>query len=378
MKRSFLVAGTLALGVAGWIMSGQFGGSEVRPPPSVVKASATPSVFEVQVKTSVARERVKEIVLFASTEADRAVLVRAETAGRVTTLGAAKGDRVKRGDVIVRIATEDRKARLAEAEARLAQYTLAYDAAQKLSEKEFRSRVQLAEARSQLEAANAALAAIRNDIEHTVIRVPFDGILEDLAVEIGDYLGVGDGVARIVDLDPILIVAEVSEREVGLVKTESPASARLVTGQEVAGAVRFVARVGAAPTRTFRVEVAVDNPALVIGEGLTAELWLTTGRVRAHRVSPAVLTLSEDGVLGIKIVGPDDKIVFHTVDIVVDTPDGVWLAGLPERVDVVTVGHEFVRAGQIVRPRFEETSPPGAGSGGDDAVRSPEGRGAES
>ena len=107
-------------------------------------------------------------------------------------------------------------------------------------------------------------------------------------------------------------------------------------------------------------------------------MWLTTGRVRAHRVSPAVLTLSEDGVLGIKIVGPADRIVFHPVDIVADTPDGVWLAGLPERVDVVTVGHEFDRAGQIVRPRFEDASPPGAESGGDGALGPPEERGAAS
>ncbi|MDP6805588.1 MAG: efflux RND transporter periplasmic adaptor subunit [Rhodospirillales bacterium] len=378
MKRSFLVAATLALGVAGWIMSGQFGGSEVQPSQSVVGASSTPSMFEVQVRTVVARERTKEIVLFASTEADRAVQVRAETAGRVTTLGAAKGDRVKRGDIIVRFAVEDREARLAEAEANLAHYTLAYDATRKLSEQEFRSRVQLAEARSRLEAANAVLAAIRNDIEHTVVRAPFNGIIEDLPVEIGDYLGIGESVGRIVDFDPVLIVAEVSEREVGLVKKGSPARARLVTGQEVAGTVRYVSRVGTVPTRTFRVEVAADNPALTIGEGLTAELWLTTGRVRAHRVSPAVLTLSEDGVLGIKIVGPADRIVFHPVDIVADTPDGVWLAGLPERVDVVTVGHEFVRAGQIVKPRFEEISPPGAGSDGDGTVRSPEGSGAAS
>ena len=146
----------------------------------------------------------------------------------------------------------------------------------------------------------------------------------------------------------------------------------------LAGTVRFVSRVGTAPTRTFRVEVAAENPTLETGEGLTAELWLTTGRVCAHRVSPAVLTLSEDGVLGIKIVGPADRIVFHPVDIVADTPDGVWLAGLPERVDVVTVGHEFVRAGQIVRPRFEDASPPGAESGGDGALGPPEERGAAS
>ena len=91
MNRSILIAAALALGVAGWIMSGQFSGSEVQPSQSVVKASPTPPVFEVQVRTVLARERTKEIALFATTEADRAVRIRAETAGRVTTLGAAKG-----------------------------------------------------------------------------------------------------------------------------------------------------------------------------------------------------------------------------------------------------------------------------------------------
>jgi multidrug efflux system membrane fusion protein len=65
-------------------------------------------------------------------------------------------------------------------------------------------------------------------------------------------------------------------------------------------------------------------------------------------VSPAILALADDGTLGVKTVDEDGTVVFRPVTIVEDGPDGVWLAGLPERVTFITVGQEFVTDGQKV------------------------------
>ena len=98
------------------------------------------------------------------------------------------------------------------------------------------------------------------DIGYTAIRAPFDGVIEERAVEIGDFVNVGDSAARIVDLDPVLVVGQAAERDIGKIKVGMPGTARLVTGETVAGKVRFVGSSADAKTRTFRVELEVSEP----------------------------------------------------------------------------------------------------------------------
>lgn len=357
MKRSYVIAGLMALAATGWIVSGQVGGR----PPAVPKAkpavAAEQPLPRVRVRTLRAEERANELVLFGHTEAERKVDLRAETVGRVEELATTKGRPVAEGDLVVRLAMDDRRARLAEADALVGQYRIAYEAAKQLSEKAFRSRVKLAEAKAQLEMALAKRADIRLDIQRTAIGAPFAGVVDALPVEIGDYAAVGTVVATVVDLDPILVVADVGERDVARIAVGAAATAHLTTGEVLRGRVRYVAKTGQPATRTFRVEVAVDNPDGHIAEALTAELRLPLGRVLAHRVSPAVLTLSDEGVVGVKAVGAGDRVAFFPVTMIADTPDGIWLGGLPDTVRVITVGQEFVRVGQRVQPVPEDAAP---------------------
>jgi len=350
MKRSYIIAAGIAVAVTSWILSGQLGGRQA--PDASPAAAAEPAVKQPQVRVRrlVAEERIGELVLFGRTEADRMVKVKAETAASVATLAVQKGGRVAKGDVIARLAMDDRRARLTEAEATVDQYRIAHEAALKLSKKAFRSRLSLAQAKAELEAAKASLARALLDIAHTVIRAPFDGVIDDLPIEIGDYVKVAGTIATLIDLHPIVVVGEIGERDVARIKLGVRADVRLATGERLAGIVRYVSKMGSTATRTFRVEVAIDNPAGAIAEGVTAELRLQTERVRAHRLSPSALTLSDEGVVGVKSVGADGMVAFHPVSMIADTPDGIWLDGLPDEVTVIIVGQEYVRAGQRVRP----------------------------
>ena len=355
MKRSYLVAFGLAVAVAAWILSGQVGGN--RPPAELdAKAAAQTGqagqagVPQVRVRAIAAEERLNELTLFGRTEAVRKVELKAEIAGRVVARSVKKGQRVDKGAVVVRLAMDDRQARLQKAEAVLERHTIAYDAAQQLSKKQFRSKVKLAETRADLAAARAELAAIKLDIARTGIHAPFAGVVDGLPVEVGGYVAVGDPTAIIVDLNPMLVIGEVAEGDIAKVAVGATARVRLANGEDTGGKVRFVSKVGAEQTRTFRIEVALDNPGGVLTEGLTTEIRLPLETVRAHRVSPAVLTLSDAGVIGVKIVDEEDTVRFRPVGIVADTPEGIWLTGLPDRATVITVGQEFVLPGQKVVP----------------------------
>jgi len=353
LKSSYLIAAGVAVAVVGWIYSGQFKADEA--PQGAVKmamvqkqdrATASEALPRVTTRVSVASKHPRKLLLFGRTEASRKVMVKAETAGRIVALPVEKGMMVKKGDIVARIAMDDRQARLTEAKAVLNQYAIAYRAAQELSQKQYRSKVKLAESEAQLEAAKAGLKSMTMDIVHTVIRAPFDGVLEDLPVEIGDFAAVGHVVADIVDLDPVLVVGEVSERAVKLLNTGTSARARTLNGQPLEGVVSYISKVASPSTRTFRVEVSVANPKAAIRAGLTAQMSLDLGTAMAHFITPAVLTLSSEGVLGIKILDKDGIVRFHTGTIVEDTPEGLWVEGLPDRIELITVGQEFVRVGQ--------------------------------
>jgi multidrug efflux system membrane fusion protein len=77
--------------------------------------------------------------------------------------------------------------------------------------------------------------------------------------------------------------------------------------------------------------------------------------VQAQFVSPAIFSLDTEGRLGVKTVSAENMVVFHTVDTIQATTEGVWVAGLPETARVITVGQGFVQAGETVKPVAEGT-----------------------
>lgn len=352
MKLSHIIALVLALGVSGWIVSGQFG--ESGPPANAgdaQTASATPEKAAPRVQTRVlhAEELISEIVLTGRTEASRAVILRAETPGPVIEVPVKEGAMVKEGEVVARIALDERSAKLAEARALLSQRRIDHEAASMLQKKDFASKTRVAETKALYDAARAAVQAMEVNIDKTTIKAPFDGVLDRRYVEVGNFLDIGIEIVQIVDLDPILVVAEVSEREVGKLSYGARGTAEVITGESVEGVISYISRVADPETRTFRIELEVSNPDSRIVSGVTTSLRLPVSSVRAHKVSPAVLTLAEDGRIGVKSVDEDGKVRFHPVTITADETDQVWLSGLPETVRLIVVGQEYVQHGMKVQ-----------------------------
>jgi len=157
-------------------------------------------------------------------------------------------------------------------------------------------------------------------------------------------------IATIVDLDPLVIVAEITERDANLVKHGATGTVRLVTGHQSTGMVDFVSRTAKEATRTFRVDVKVANPDEAIPAGLTAEVRLPLGETMAHFVSSALLTLADDGRVGVKVVDAQGRVEFRPAKIVDASADGVWLGGLPDRITVISAGQEYVTTGRTVQP----------------------------
>lgn len=355
IKRSYIIAAVIAALLGAWILSGQIGGSEESPAEVTAEngqgaqEAGESGLIAVRTRTVGAEPRTTRVNVRGRTEAVRSVVVRSEATGSVTEVPIAEGSAVEEGDVMCRLSLNARDARMAEAEALMRQRYLEFDAARKLAEKGHRSETQAAAARASYDAAVALVKQAEVELAHTKITAPFQGILEERLVEVGDYLNVGDPCARVVDLDPLLIVGQVAEMDVNRISAGSQGVARLITGEEVSGHVRYVAKTADQATRTFRVEMEVPNEDLSLRSGVTAEINVPASEVMAHKLPPSILTLADDGSIGVRTVDRNNAVRFYKISILEDTPDGVWVSGLPERVRVITVGQEYVSEGQQVR-----------------------------
>ncbi|MEQ8735083.1 MAG: efflux RND transporter periplasmic adaptor subunit [Rhodospirillaceae bacterium] len=353
MNNSYVIAAAIAAVAILWVASGVIFSPDTESGLSAVEQAARnqpEGLQRVQVMQSLAIPRVREIRVAGRTEASRQVTLRVETEGPVTALLVSRGTAVKRDQPLIKLGINDRQAKLSKAEALVLKRELEFRAAEDLSKKSFTSEVSLANARAELESARAELESAKLEIARTIIRAPFDGIFNRNHVEIGDYVRVGDEIAEMVDLDPILIIAEIAELAVSDVKTGAVATADLINGLSVTGPITFVSSLASPETRTFSVEISVPNADGRVIDGMTATLRLPTQEVMAHSVPPAALTLDDSGAVGVKLVDKEGRVSFAEASASSASSDSVWLTGLPGSVDIITVGQEFVTVGQKVEP----------------------------
>lgn len=352
---SWFLSASIAVLVGLWMLSGQLDNGDTQER-NTQRSTTSPTIkrSSVRVRTQSAEEVQRTIVVNGKTAPARVVELSAETDGRVEFIGAERGRNISRGELIVRLDERDRSARLSQAKATVKQREVEFEARERLKTENYVSEAQLQEAVAALEAARTELTRAQLDLTYMTIRAPFDGALQSRIVEVGDFVKRGDPIATFVDNRTIIVTANLSEFDVRYVNVDDLAEARLATGGTVRGRIRYVAPVAHEATRTFTVELEVDNSDGRLRPGGTAELRIPAESLLAHRVSPSLLTLDDAGNVGIKIINDQGKVEFVVADIALSSADGVWIAGLPPTVTIITVGQGFVATGSVVNAIPEE------------------------
>jgi membrane fusion protein, multidrug efflux system len=346
-RRPGRIAAVLLALLAAWLASGVLMPHKRdvdAPAPAARVAPPTP----VQVEQVRAQPVERTVTLSGRTAPARSVELKAETSGRVVAVGAARGARVEAGGLIVRLDPGDRLARLAQARAELRQRELEYDGQLKLKPDGYISDAKLAESLALLEKARTEVARAQIDIDRMQIRAPFGGALQERRVEVGDYVSPGTAVATFVDNRRLAVAGSVAEAQSAGIRPGLAGSARLASGQTVAGRLRYVAPVADEATRTFAVELEIANPDGQLPVGVTADIELPVGQVLAHRLSPALLTLDDAGVVGVKLQDAGDRVRFVPATVVRSSADGVWITGLPDPAPIIVGGQGFVRDGDRI------------------------------
>ena len=352
MNKSYLIAALILILSFLWIGSGLIT-PDTQETPSETEATDFGEENEIQkvrVINSEAQDYTTKIKVSGRSKASKNVTLRAESEGQVLGVVANEGDAVESGAPIVKIDIRERENRVLETSELVKQRQIEYDAARKLIKQGYTSDVRLAQAQSELESARASMKMAEIDLAKTTISAPFDGVLGLRHIDVGDYVKSGDAVVDIVDLDPMKVTVFVNEKDVVQITKGASATVRFAGGEERNAIVEFIAPAADEQSRTFQVDVAFDNAQNTLPAGLTAAVSIDIQSKKAHKISPAILSLNDEGDIGVKAVQSDNTIQFMPVTIIADYPDHMWVKGLPDQIKIVTVGQDFVMEGQTVDP----------------------------
>ena len=110
---------------------------------------------------------------------------------------------------------------------------LEYDGFADLNKRGLQSEIVLAKARAALEQSKTRTEDARLALEKTSIVAPFNGVVTEQQVEVGDYLSPGAVCVSLMEVDPMLVAGQIAEKSIGLVNLESEVSIQLITGRKL-------------------------------------------------------------------------------------------------------------------------------------------------
>tara|TARA_R110001606_G_scaffold385425_2_gene548932 strand:- start:974 stop:2068 length:1095 start_codon:yes stop_codon:yes gene_type:complete len=354
-----ITAVIVAAAAVTWMISGG-NGVTVSPTGKSSYENTTPSQnaesklsYPVQAKTLITKTIEMHLPLSGKTLADETLQLVNSYPGRIIKLPIEKGRFIKKGSSILQIDTRTLKIRIEQASLLVKQKQLELDGIKKLNAGNLTSKVNLAQAETDLASAKATEKALQVDLENANLTAPFSGILNKLDVQEGQVLAAGATIGTLVSVNPLKISVNIPQNKIQFIKLGTQGNIRLESGLEAEGFVSYISTTANESSRTISVEMQVDNPDNTIPAGLTAAVDFVLDQQRAHAFSPALLTLDDSGRTAIKTISIDNTVVVSPVEIIKSERDQVWVRGLPNNVNIITVGQGFVSAGDKVEAHYQ-------------------------
>lgn len=332
-----------------WLASGDFLRTQSEAPEAEQRAPET-SAYRVETSRLHAQQHAPVQVVQGQLEPGHVIEIQSQINAHLTERLVEWGAAVTQGQLLFRLNPETRAAELARAEANLELSELEARAGAVLFKKNLLSETDYLRRQAEAAAARADRELFALQLKYAEIAAPFNGIVDRLPVEEGAYVEVGQALGTLVDISSLRLIAYIPQQQVSALQPGLEVEATLLDGKKLAGTLTFVASFAEASTRSFRVEARVENPDLLRIAGASATLTIRLPEQAAHRLSPASLILGDDGQLGIKSVNAERHVDFLPLKILSFDPDGVWVQGLPDEIELITLGAGFVAVGDAVNP----------------------------
>jgi len=412
MKSSIIIALFILLAVVGWIGSGQLTNVKAQDESSktteqnqskeeiIINNQNTDDneLNKVEVKNFTFNQIDQSIELQGQTTHNKKIDVKSQTTGNIVEINFNRGDKVLKDDDLIKISIENRlellnsskkdlerlkkeldlneknkKNLLTQNKELIKLYEIEYASAKQLIDKGLSSKSklslasfnlanakadqediiikyesQLSNIESQIANVKSQLKNIELDIGNTSISAPFDGIISEKMIEVSEFITPGNILFTIIDLNPIKVQGYLSEFDVNKVQVGTKAIIENSNGIKKTGKISFISPSAETSTRTFEITIDANNSDLSFKSGITTKITIAGSELKAHKIPPSILTLLDDGTVGVKALNKDNKVIFYPTTTVKDTIDGMWVSGLPDVVSLIVTGQEYVNIGDII------------------------------
>ena len=335
-KSSIFVASSILIITILWIASGQFKTEEKQKAneEEINELDKNNNFINVRIKNSIAQEINKSVVIQGQTHANRKISIKSETSGKIQKVNKSSGLKIKKDELIFKISENDRKSKFEKVK-------IEYESEKKLFEKGLSSKLKLATVKSNYD-------TIKDDLNKTNVLAPFDGIMTAEHLEVGEFVQPGTTLTTFVELDPILVVGFISEKELKNIYESKEAYVSTMLNEKIKGDITYISSIAEEKTRTFRIEITLSNKNYTIKDGLTASIEIQGEKIKAHKISPSILSLRDNGEMGIKIVNENNIVEFYNIEVISDTNDGMWVTGIPNISNIIVVGQDYAPIGDKV------------------------------
>jgi RND family efflux transporter MFP subunit len=277
--------------------------------------------LEVEPRTS-ARERSWDGVV----EAVNQATLSAQTAGRVLELPFDVNDYVEAGQVVVRFTDVEQVSAQRRASAALnaaqADYTEAESAFRRTEElvaKQLLAKAALDQARARRDAARATLDAARagvseagEQVDYTVIRSPYSGILVERHVEVGESVQPGQPLISGLSLQKLRLAVEVPQSDIAAIREYAEATVVLPGGGRLAAEKVIVFPYADPATHSFKIRVELPEAETGLQPGMTVKVAFKTGESQNLWI-PASALVTRSEVTAVYVVGADNRVALRQV-----------------------------------------------------------------
>lgn len=274
-----------------------------------------------------------------------------EVTGKIVSKKAFEGRYVKKGDVL---AVVDKSDHINAYNSALASYETAVTNGKRLKalvKKNFVTRSQLDDAVAMVKTTKAALDNTKLNLKRCTIVSPMSGIVDRVHIEDGTYLGAGDPVARILQMDKLKITVGIPESDVDAVRklTTFNMTIDALDGKAYTGAHHYFYKTSDSFARLYNLEIKVDNPGNLILPDMFARVEIVKQKDSQGLAVPMYSLLSRGGKnIGV-FVEKEGKVQYKKVT--TGFQDG-WKVQIPQGLspgdNVVVVGHRIIEDGEQV------------------------------
>jgi len=297
------------------------------------------------------------IPIIGSMESNESVEIKSEIDGTIEKINFTEGTMVTAGTVLIEM---DRKKLNASYDQALANLKLAETTAQRyenLVKSKAVSQQEYDQAAASLESNRATVELVKAELEDATIIAPFDGIMGERFISVGQYISKGVLLTFLFNQDPIKVVFHVPERYLGDIKVGQAVKMRVAAYKEEVykGEVYFIDPKIDETTRTAMVKAKVPNPAGELREGMFASVELILSVKKDAIVIPETALIVKGDTVSVYAVGAEDTVELRTIT-VGKRADGMVeiLSGVNEGDVIVTEGYQKIGPGSKVSVRFED------------------------